>query len=285
MMDDMTQPQPGWYPDPADPSRHRYWAGDAWTAETRQIEATPAPTTPAFIPTTDPYASFSVAKAGPVPVLKPTTQQQSAHPQGVPQGQMVTTADGVKLAGWWWRVLATVLDSVLLGIIMTFVMQAIPNLMTGVEAWMSDLLGGAINQAGTIPAFTDPAYGLERPMIIYLVINLLVSCLYAFVMLKLAGATLGQLACGLRVVPLDYGEHRGGLPTGMVLARTGMYTVIPQAISLISAALMFANNQSMLSTILSVASLYPVLNALWGAWDSKRQCWHDKVAHTQVVRR
>ena len=281
----MTQPQPGWYPDPADPSRHRYWAGDAWTAETRQIEATPAPTTPAFIPTTDPYASFSVAKAGPVPVLKPGTIPPTAHPQAMGQVQGVTTADGVRLAGWWWRVLATILDSVLLGVVMMFIVQAIPNLMTGLQSWMSDVLSGALNAAGTIPAFTDAAYGLERPMMIYLVISLLVSCLYAFVMLKLAGATLGQLACGLRVVPTDVGQHRGGLPTGTVLARTGMYTVIPQAISLISTALMFANDQSMLSTILSVASLYPVLNALWGAWDSKRQCWHDKVAHTQVVRR
>ena len=34
---------------------------------------------------------------------------------------MVTTADGVPLAGWWWRVLAAVIDNVLLSTVVTIV--------------------------------------------------------------------------------------------------------------------------------------------------------------------
>ncbi|MBH0121880.1 DUF2510 domain-containing protein [Rhodococcus sp. CX] len=36
----MSQPD-GWYPDPTDPNRERWWNGDAWTQQTRRIGAPP----------------------------------------------------------------------------------------------------------------------------------------------------------------------------------------------------------------------------------------------------
>ncbi|WP_410641904.1 phospholipid scramblase-related protein [Amycolatopsis sp. lyj-346] len=36
-------PQPGWYPDARDPRQHRWWDGQAWTADTRPAHPSPAP--------------------------------------------------------------------------------------------------------------------------------------------------------------------------------------------------------------------------------------------------
>lgn len=42
----MTLPPPGWYPDPEQPARKRWWSGDHWTADVQEPPAaapTPAP--------------------------------------------------------------------------------------------------------------------------------------------------------------------------------------------------------------------------------------------------
>lgn len=40
------QPQPGWYPDPHDPSRSRYWDGAAWTEQSMAAEELASSTQP-----------------------------------------------------------------------------------------------------------------------------------------------------------------------------------------------------------------------------------------------
>jgi len=276
MIDAMTQPQAGWYPDPADSARQRYWAGDAWTAETRQLETPP--------PTPDPYASYAASAT-------PTTSYAYPTPTGVTYAnpayaQGPVTADGVPLSGWWWRVLATVLDSLVLGVINMIIMPMVPGLLSGVQTWLNDLMDAVYAGSLNPPMPTDPAYGLEKAFMIYLVINLVIACVYAIVMLRFAGRTLGQMACGLRVVPVDQGQHTGGLPMGTVLARVAMYTLLPQCLSVFSMFLSFSSGlTSGLSSLLTfLGSGYTIVNALWALWDVKNQCLHDKVARTQVVR-
>jgi uncharacterized membrane protein YhaH (DUF805 family) len=41
------QPEPGWYPDPSNPSQVRYWDGAAWTAQPAQPQYPVAPAYPA----------------------------------------------------------------------------------------------------------------------------------------------------------------------------------------------------------------------------------------------
>ena len=293
----MTQPQPGWYPDPADPARQRYWAGDAWTADTRNTGAPDSqPASPA-VPSsqTDPYARYA---QGATQTYQPSSYQAlpaytpAAHPQHTPQytGAAPTTADGVPLSGWWWRVLATIIDSLVLGVIGAIYMPLIPNLRSGAVAWEQDFanwLSQGSTDPTTIPFPFDPSYHLTNAYITFTVVSLIVTCVYVIVMLSLAGATLGMLACGLRVVPVDKGQAPRRLPLVPVLLRLVFYTLIPQGLSLIGLTTVLHStswtsmNSSPLSTI---ALVYMLINVLWPLWDKKRQCIHDKAARTQVIR-
>ena len=49
----MTLPPPGWYPDPEQPTRKRWWSGDTWTARTDDTTPTapaPAPEPSGYVP-------------------------------------------------------------------------------------------------------------------------------------------------------------------------------------------------------------------------------------------
>jgi len=293
----MTQPQPGWYPDPADPARQRYWAGDAWTAETRNTGVPDSqPVTPTVSHSqTDPYARYA---QGATQTYQPSSYQAlpaytpAAHPQNIPQytGTGPMTADGVPLSGWWWRVLASIIDSLVLGVLGLIYLPLIPNLRSGLTNWMSDLVDWASQGSTdptTMPFPFDPSYHLASAFITYTAIALVVTCVYVIVMLSLAGATLGMLACGLRVVPVDKGQAPRRLPLTPVLLRLVFYTLIPQGLSLIGLMITMNStswtsmNSSPLSTI---GSVYMLINVLWALWDKKRQCLHDKAARTQVIR-
>ena len=96
----------GWYPDPLDLARERYWDGWQWSRNTRVSEvpqayrqAPAAPTEPG------PYGHAAPGSVGPY----------VAGPGPMPARQAVATADGVPLAGWWWRALGGLLDAVLVG--------------------------------------------------------------------------------------------------------------------------------------------------------------------------
>ena len=88
----MTQTPPGWYPDPGAPpgvAPHvRYWDGQRWTPHVQPVQARPQ-------------------RAGPAGVRRGTGAAAEPGP---------TTADGERLSGWWWRVLASLLDGVFLSI-------------------------------------------------------------------------------------------------------------------------------------------------------------------------
>lgn len=294
----MTQPQPGWYPDPADPARQRYWAGDAWTAETRAL----APDSPAVAPMpahTDPYARYAQGATNTAPYAPQPDQAMPAYPPAASQthytqqfaGHGPTTADGVPLSGWWWRVLASVIDSLVLGVLAAIYMPFIPNLRSGLSDWTNDLFDWAFQGSAdpnTMPLLSDPSYHLATAFTTYTVVSLVVTCVYVIVMLSLTGATLGMLACGLRVVPVDKGLAPRRLPLAPVLLRLVFYTLIPQALSLIGLISMLHatswTSMSATSPFSAIGSVYMLINVLWAAWDKKRQCLHDKAARTQVIR-
>jgi len=189
------------------------------------------------------------------------------------------TADGVPLAGWWWRVLAAILDSVILGVIAIFYLPLIPNLFSGMTAWVQDAMNAALSGATTMPSYTDPAYHLQSALLTMGLAELAVACVYVALMLGFAGATLGQMACGLRVVPVDHGNAARRLPPYHVVMRLLFYTALPAALSYSG-----YTGLAIAGTLSSIALTYQVLNYLWALWDPKSQCIHDKLARTQVVR-
>ena len=246
-----------------------------------------AATPPTGQASADPYARYAAkaanTAAGPVPVYK-----GPASASTMPSTARPTTADGVPLAGWWWRVLAFVIDYIVMSVVQAFYQPLIPHLTSGLTQWIQDALNAAMQGSTTLPSFWDPAYQLGQAMITSTVIELVLLFLYFGLMTGLVGATLGQMACGLRVVPSDKPRPSRGLPAGPTIIRVFLQVILPTV--LLSAGAFLAMNQASASyyalgtTLVPVGLGYTFVNFLWGAWTPKRQCIHDRAARTQVVR-
>lgn len=95
-----------------------------------------------------------------------------------------------------------------------------------------------------------------------MLVTFAVGMAYHLPLLRFRSATLGMMACGLRVVPVDEGRSQERLTWSCVLVRALIW-VLPGALSL---------------RILTVADV------LLPLWHPKRQTLHDLAARTQVVR-
>lgn len=254
----MTQIPPGWHPDPAGPQAAqppmlRWWDGTAWTEHVAPTQPFGPPSTQPFGP---PYAARSVR---PVP----------------------TTPDGQPLAGWWWRALAFVLDSILVGIVGNLVsLPAQRDLQGDLDRLTTELqhridtdpsnpqLGLYFDGLGEV--LRADALGLFLPA-------LLVVVVYHCAMLRWKGATLGKLAVGLRV---RRREAPGTLPWSAIAIRVMVQFVIVDLLMLIGFA---AGMAAVLAVTVLVVTAYQLADQLWPLWDSKRQALHDKAAGTNVV--
>ena len=238
----------GWYPDPLDGSRERYWDGWQWSRNTRE-SAVP----PAYRQGPPGYQSGYQAVpqvAGPVP--------------GVGRQQHSATADGVPLAGWWWRALAGLVDALLVGIVSGLLtLPFYTEIVRAFGVYFNDAMRAA--QAGATtpppqPNFAGMLTGTDQLLMI--LITFLIGMAYQLPLLRVRGATLGMAACGLRVVPVDEGRSQERLTWSVVLVRALLW-VLPWSLSL---------------WILTVADV------LLPLWHPKRQTLHDLAARTQVVK-
>jgi uncharacterized RDD family membrane protein YckC len=89
-----------------------------------------------------------------------------------------------------------------------------------------------------------------------------VTIVYELLMLKFCAATVGKLACGLRVRAWD---ARGPLSWAAVGKRVLAFQVA--------------------AAVPQVGGLYYLIDVLWPLWDQRKQALHDKVAGTAVVKR
>jgi uncharacterized RDD family membrane protein YckC len=106
------------------------------------------------------------------------------------------------------------------------------------------------------PAFTDL-------MLRYGFVGLLVGGVYSVLLTRLFGGTLGKLIVGVRIRSWD----EPGRPSwGQALARWLTREVIAQI------------------TFAGLGSLYWIVDSSWLLFDPKRQCLHDKLPATVVVR-
>ena len=274
----------GWYADPVDPARERYWDGWQWSRNTRPRETPPpapgagpptgyappsyppptgyAPPSPAGQPGQPPGAGYP----GPTPAgYGPPAGYPAAPGYAYPVGPVATTADGVPLAGWWWRVLAAVLDNVLLAVVVTIVGAPVwLPIYEAFAAYLQAVMEAA--QAGAAaPPVMDPNQLVPvRAQVILTALTVGLGLVYHVGFLRWKGATLGKLACRLRVVPVDQGRHSGPLAWNTVVIRAAIW-VLPG--------------------ISSLLVLFTVVDALFPLWQPKRQALHDLAAKTQVVRR
>jgi uncharacterized RDD family membrane protein YckC len=241
----------GWYPDPVDPAQERYWDGWQWSRNTRP-RAGAAPAGPG-------YAAYPAPPAGGQP---PARSGYPAYPQAF-TGQATTTADGVRLSGWWWRVLAAVIDSVIIsGVVCILAFPIWRTMSTKLQAYVDAVF--AAQQSGAPPPGLDIAQLLTpREQLIITALSLGVGMLYHVVFLRWKSATVGKLICGLRVVPVDRGLSTDTLGWSTVGIRSA-FRVMPG--------------------ITSVLSVFVMLDSLFPLWHPKRQAIHDLAAKTQVIR-
>ncbi len=180
---------------------------------------------------------------------------------------VATTPDGQELAGWWMRVAAYLIDSILVGILSALV--AFPWVRDIFNAYL-DYVRAAVDAAESGAVAPDQGSLLSDvagPLAVVSLIGLLISLGYHGGFLRWRAATPGKLALGMRV---RLRETPGPLAWGTILKRWAgqfWYAVV-----------------SLVPVLGSVAALWPLVDGLWPLWDSKKQALHDKVAATNVVR-
>ena len=204
-----------------------------------------------------------------------------ATPQIIPTGP--TTPDGEPLAGWWWRVLAYVIDGTIIGVLSGIVsipafIQVQQELLPVIDRFAQDVERNP-EEPPDIGAFYAEYFDILQSHWVALVVpGVVLGLLYWVVFLRWKGATPGKLMLGLRVRLRD---RAGRLPWWSIAARLSLQLVL----SWVVYGVAFATG-SIPVFVVAYAVLAPVLllDPLWAAWDPKRQTLHDKLARTNVIR-
>ena len=266
----MTQIPAGWYPDPApappgQPPGLRYWDGNVWTEHVAPDAAQPVAPQPVYQQ----------------PVYQQRAYQQPAYQQPAPVG--ATTPDGQPLAGWWWRVLALLIDSVVVGVVSGIIsLPAQISMQKDLSRVIDDFRRSIDANPDATPEFSrffNDYVDVLRDNALWLILPGLVAwVLYYLLMLRYNGATLGKLAVGLRVRLRD---QPGQLPWSAVVIRVSTQFLIPY---LLLGVGLFSGSLVLLVVLVVVYQVYSFADVLWPLGDSKKQALHDKFAGTNVVK-
>jgi uncharacterized RDD family membrane protein YckC len=151
---------------------------------------------------------------------------------------------GWHYGGFWMRFGARMIDGIVLGVpLLILAALLIPNLMRA--------QGDASN-----PAFAAFA---AFSFTFFLIYFLVVIC-YEVVLLRYRGATLGKMACGLKVVRSD-GSNLGW---GVSIGRFVMWNVVTSGIPYLNLILM-------------------LISGIMTGTDAEKRALHDRVCDTRVV--
>lgn len=157
-----------------------------------------------------------------------------------PPPPAVEIARGPIYATFWQRFGARFLDGLLV---------AIPTIVV-----LTSMLSDIDAQAGLTSPLRDRLYSAG-------LVTLAISAVYEISMIALRGQTLGKMALGIKVVPVE-----GPGPVGW--GWSSIRWLIPNAASRLP----------------GLGSLLELLVWLWMLWDPRKQGLHDKAARTVVIR-
>jgi len=146
----MSQPTPaGWYPDPADPSRTRWWDGSQWTEQTGQAAAPVAPAAPAA-PAAPRYGEYAATAGGSDLSAGYPASSAPAWPTAAPAVRFGPSAPGTDTNTIWvyLSIIASILPIVALFLIdwetylrLTIAAESDPTVATELGQWTVGVLG------------------------------------------------------------------------------------------------------------------------------------------------
>jgi uncharacterized RDD family membrane protein YckC len=194
--------------------------------------------------------SNNIPTVPPPPVPPPTVPMPPDINQTLPQYQtQFTTAPVItyEYAGFWSRLLAVFLDALIMGAISIAI-----NFTIGIFSAVMGAAGSSIKSTGA-QAGTSVITGIVT--MVGGLIQMVLSVAYYVYFTGKSGQTLGKKALNIRVVNPDT-----ALPPGYGYA--ALREIIGKTVS----------------------SLIFCLGYLWMLWDDKKQTWHDKIAHTVVIK-
>ena len=262
-----TPHSPGWYDDPENPQQLRYFDGVVWTQHTSPRSTRPTPT-PAPTPPQPPTAPLPPGGRQQWPSQPPYGYQGgwNAPPAPTAYGAVARTPDGEALAGWWKRLLARLVDWIIvwlgaLPLTGYFLYRAATELGPAFDSYLRDLESGNTTAA---PPTVSPE--VLKWVVAYSVILTLVAIAYEVFFTTRSGATPGKKALGLRV---RLREQPGPLPLQTALTRT----VIPMGGNLLSS----------LPVVSTLVALLQIADGLLPLVHERKQALHDLMAKTNVV--
>lgn len=176
-----------------------------------------------------------------------------------------TTSDGTPLAQWWQRLLASMID----GIVVTIVggILAFPWLRD-FFVWYFDFVQKSAAGPSTTDItsiFSEISTEMARFLLPITLIQALVAFIYHVTFLTRNGASLGKMALGIRV-------RRTGRPGRLTLLDAARRQALQLVLTLVG----------VVPIVGSIAGLVSYLDQAWLLWDPRRQCLHDKIADTVV---
>ena len=182
------------------------------------------------------------------PAEKNVVGYTSAPPPGAGGPGPDAGVPRLRLAGWWSRVGATLIDGLIIGVLAAVLLWA---LIAGLSAGLDDDVGWFI--------------GVFLAVLVCAVCAFVAAVGYAVVVsARTNGRTLGRIAFGIRVTRTD-GEHmdfkraflrEAVLKWGLFYGLGGLLTL----------------------------GILPLVDVLWPLWDEQNRALHDFLARTHVVR-
>jgi uncharacterized RDD family membrane protein YckC len=193
-----------------------------------------------------------------------------------------TTPDGEPLAGWWWRVLAYMIDGIIVSVASGIIslpaqIQVQRDLRPTLDEFNRDVAQDpeSVDIGALFSAYADVmqdrALWLAGPSVV-------LTLLFWVGFLRWKGATPGKLLLGMSV---RLREEPGTLSWPTVIARTAVQFGVTWTLF----GLSYATGSATWLVFATVATVVWLIDPLWAAWDPDRQTLHDKVARTNVVRR
>jgi uncharacterized RDD family membrane protein YckC len=201
---------------------------------------------------------------------QPGNQGYQAYPQPgygqqyQPYGYPLAGKDPA-LAEWWRRLLARVIDGLILAVLFS------PLWIPPWHTYFNQLAVitsryPAGTQLDTIPAAKNAIAAadghLGSTLLVVSLLFYLVAFAYDWIQHALWGQTIGKRALGTKVVKDDGSPSVGA---GAAAGRGAIYALTP--------------------LVPFVGWLFDLVNELWLTWDPRRQCLHDKAAHTVVIKK